>query len=101
MMDSIELFTNREAAKILRLSPVSLWRRRQARKIGYRRDNGKIFYSRDDIEQYLARNHQPASLDRAGNSEDSQKYVETGSKGSRTTSVSGVSSALASLRKQW
>lgn len=60
-MGNIELFTNKEAAKILRLSPVSLWRRRRERKIGYRRDNGKIIYSRDDLDQYLARNHQSAT----------------------------------------
>ena len=56
-MNKLELFTSEEAAKILRLSPVSLWRRRQHRKIGYRRDNGKILYSREDLE-YMTRNHQ-------------------------------------------
>lgn len=66
-MGSIELFTNTEAAKILRLSPVSLWRRRRERKIGYRRDNGKILYSRDDLDQYIARNHQSASADAQAN----------------------------------
>lgn len=60
-MSTIELFTNAEAARMLRLSPVSLWRRRRQRKIGYRRDNGKILYSRQDIEEYLARNHQAAA----------------------------------------
>ncbi|MBA3770712.1 MAG: helix-turn-helix domain-containing protein [Blastocatellia bacterium] len=57
-MDYVELFTNEEVAKMLRLSPVSLWRRRRERKIGYSRDNGKILYSREDIELYCARNHQ-------------------------------------------
>lgn len=50
-MNQIELFTDAEAAKMLRLSKVSMWRRRQARQIGYRRDNGKIFYSREDLER--------------------------------------------------
>lgn len=66
-MASIELFTNTEAARILRLSPVSLWRRRRQRKIGYRRDNGKILYTRDDLERYLESNHQaPAAGKNAG-----------------------------------
>lgn len=66
-MENIELFTNREAAEMLRLSLVSLWRRRRERKIGYRRDNGKILYTRDDLEQYLKQDHQaPASGRSAG-----------------------------------
>lgn len=60
-MQQFELFTDAEAAKILRLSKVSLWRRRQAREIGYRRDNGKILYTREDLERYITRNHQHAA----------------------------------------
>lgn len=60
-MNQIELFTDAEAAKILRLSKVSLWRRRQSREIGFRRDNGKILYSREDLERYISRNYQHAA----------------------------------------
>src|SRR6476620_2286626 len=100
MMGNIELFTNEEAARMRRLSPVSLWRRRQQRQIGYRRDNGKILYSREDLDQYLARNHQPASADRDGKSDDLHKYIETGKEDSRTDSETGRSGRLASLRNR-
>ncbi len=64
-MTEIQLFTNEEAAKLLRISTVSLWRRRKERQIGFRRDNGKILYSLNDINEYISRNHQsPIELEK-------------------------------------
>ena len=59
-MNEIQLFTEAEAAKILRLSSVSLWRRRRDRKISYRRDQGRILYAKEDLEEYINRNRQLA-----------------------------------------
>ena len=69
-MANIQLFTNEEAAKMLRISTISLWRRRKQRQIGYRRDNGKILYSLEDITAYIARNHQSPIDLRQGPKED-------------------------------
>lgn len=50
-----EYLTNKEAAKVARCSPVSLWR---ARKSGlpFHRINSKVLIRRDELEAYLARN---------------------------------------------
>ena len=50
-----EYLTNKEAAKVARCSPVSLWR---ARKNGlpFHRINSKVLIRRDELEAYLARN---------------------------------------------
>lgn len=66
-MNEIQLFTDAEAAKILRLSQVSLWRRRKDRKISFRRDMGRVLYSKEDLEEYISRNHQSAEADMHGN----------------------------------
>lgn len=81
-MDQIELFTDAEAAKILRLSKVSLWRRRQAREISFRRDNGKILYLREDLERYVSRNHQLAIGKTTGR--ESESYGALGSRANRS-----------------
>ncbi len=41
-----ELFTDKEAARVLRMSQVTLWRERKEGKITFRRYAGKLFYTR-------------------------------------------------------
>ena len=50
-----KLMTEKEAAKILRLSTVTLWRERKSGQISFRRFAGKIFYTRQDISEYIER----------------------------------------------
>jgi hypothetical protein len=51
-----ELFTEREAAKYLRISVTTLWRERTRGNIAFRRASQKLLYTRDDLENYLERN---------------------------------------------
>ena len=48
-----EIYTDKEAANILRVSQVTLWRERKKGKISFRRAASKIIYTRADLESYL------------------------------------------------
>jgi predicted site-specific integrase-resolvase len=48
-----ELFTEREAAKYLRISTTTLWRERKKGKITFCRSAVKIVYTKNDLEKYL------------------------------------------------
>lgn len=54
-MSEIQVYTDEEAAKILRMSKVTLWRRRKEGKIAYHYDEGRIKYLKEDLDNYLAR----------------------------------------------
>ena len=54
------LFTDKEAAKFLRISQVTLWRERKAGKITFRRVASKIVYLKEDLENYLEQNKRGA-----------------------------------------
>ena len=56
-----EIYTDKEAAAFLRMSTITLWRERKARKISYRRCGGKLIYTREDLLSYLDRMKQPAA----------------------------------------
>jgi len=55
-----ELFTEKEAAKYLRISITTLWRERTKGNIAFRRASSKLIYTRDDLEKYLERNKREA-----------------------------------------
>ncbi len=47
------LYTDREAAKYLRIGQTTLWRLRKAGKISFRRAASKIIYTQNDLDRYL------------------------------------------------
>jgi excisionase family DNA binding protein len=47
------IYTDREAAKYLRVGQTTLWRLRKAGKISFRRASSKILYTQMDLENYL------------------------------------------------
>jgi hypothetical protein len=51
-----DLYTEREAAKFLRISVTTLWRERKRANITFRRASTKLLYTRADLENYLERN---------------------------------------------
>ncbi len=53
--NSLETYTTGEAAKILRSSPVSLWRARRDGLLTFRRVMGKILYTETDLLDFLER----------------------------------------------
>ena len=55
-----EIFTTNEAARFLRISPITLWRERKKGKISFRRVASKIVYLHEDLENYLNRNKREA-----------------------------------------
>lgn len=55
-----EIFTDKEAAKYLRVSQVTLWRERKKGRIDFRRVASKIVYLQEDLENYLDRNKREA-----------------------------------------
>lgn len=55
-----EIFTDKEAAKYLRVSQVTLWRERKKGRIDFRRVASKIVYLQEDLENYLNRNKREA-----------------------------------------
>lgn len=55
-MTDRKIYTNKEASEILRVSTVTLWRERRARRITYRIIGSKIVYLAADLEEYLERN---------------------------------------------
>jgi predicted site-specific integrase-resolvase len=55
-----ELFTEREAAKYLRISTTTLWRERKKGKITFCRSAVKIVYTKKDLEKYLRSRKQEA-----------------------------------------
>lgn len=55
-----EIFTDKEAAKYLRVSQVTLWRERKKGKISFRRVASKIVYLQEDLEDYLNQNKREA-----------------------------------------
>lgn len=56
-----KLFTDKEAARILKVHVTTLWRERKKGNIGFRRVTGRrIMYSRHDLETYLNKDiHEP------------------------------------------
>lgn len=59
-MDDQKIFTDKEASEYLRISQVTLWRERKARKITFRRVASKIIYLLEDLENYLERSKRNA-----------------------------------------
>ncbi len=59
--EGLEIFTNSEAARFLRISTITLWRLRKKRLINYRRISSKIAYTIDDLNQYLDSTKQEAN----------------------------------------
>ncbi len=55
-----DLLTDKEAAKYLRISQITLWRERKAGRIAFRRASSKLIYKREDLENYLERNKREA-----------------------------------------
>ena len=58
------VYTDREAAKFLRMSQIKLWRERKAGRISFRRLGGQLAYTLSDLQEYLDSNrhaaiHQP------------------------------------------
>jgi len=51
-----QLLTDKEAAKFLRSSQVTLWRLRRDGALGFNRVASKILYRRSELENYLQRN---------------------------------------------
>jgi predicted site-specific integrase-resolvase len=51
-----EIYTTKEAANFLRVSPITLWRERRKGKIFFRRVSSKIVYLKEDLEKYLEQN---------------------------------------------
>ncbi len=54
--------SEREAARILGVSPKTLFNRRQAGKIGFVRDDGRILYRLDELQRYSKAREVPAVL---------------------------------------
>ncbi len=54
----LELFTELEAAKFLRISIASMQRIRYRQEIAYHKIGGRILYSRAHLENYLASTEQ-------------------------------------------
>lgn len=54
--------SEREAARILGVSAKTLFNRRQAGKIGYVRDNGRILYRVAELDRYSKANEVPAAI---------------------------------------
>ncbi len=52
---SLEVYTDDEAATILRMSKVTLWRERKKGKITFRRSASRPVYLREDLDAYLER----------------------------------------------
>lgn len=57
-----QVFDSKETAKILRISLVTLWRLRKARKIAFRRIAGKILYLAKDIKECLDSNRHDVNI---------------------------------------
>ena len=55
-----EIYTTKEAANFLRISPITLWRERKKGRISFRRAASKIIYLKEDLEGYLERNKREA-----------------------------------------
>jgi hypothetical protein len=54
-LPTLEVFTEDEAAEILRISKVTLWRERKRGRIICRRSASRPVYLREDITNYLNR----------------------------------------------
>ncbi len=52
-IDHRQIYTDREAARYLRIGQTTLWRLRKAGKISFRRASSKIIYTQNDLENYL------------------------------------------------
>jgi len=52
---NLEVFTEDEAAEILRISKVTLWRERKKGRISFRRSASRPVYLREDLDAYLKR----------------------------------------------
>jgi hypothetical protein len=52
---TLEVFTEDEAAEILRISKVTLWRERKRGRISFRRSASRPVYLREDLDDYLRR----------------------------------------------
>ncbi len=59
-MSEKQIFTDKEASKFLGVSQVTLWRERKKGKITFRRIASKVFYLKQDIDDYLERNKREA-----------------------------------------
>jgi len=60
IMSEKQIFTDKEASKFLGISQVTLWRERKKGKITFRRIASKVFYLKQDIDEYLERNKREA-----------------------------------------
>lgn len=60
MVNEIEIFTSKDACRILKISTVTLWRERKAGRISFRRIASKVVFTRQDLDNYLERNKHEA-----------------------------------------
>ena len=58
--DLPKLFTDEGVSDQLGISQMTLWRARRRGRLSYRRIGGRIYYTLQDIEEYLERQKQPA-----------------------------------------
>lgn len=52
-MNKKQIYTDKEAAKYLRIGQTTLWRERKKGRISFRRAASKIIYTQADLESYL------------------------------------------------
>lgn len=57
----LELIPEKEAAKLLCREPITLWRWRKSGQISYRKLGGGVFYTADDLNEFLNRSKVAAS----------------------------------------
>lgn len=75
-----EILTETQAAAILGRSKRTLKRRREAGKIGYINDDGRIYYYRRHIDEYLAAREVVATV---GSTPPPPKYRRAGTRSAR------------------
>ena len=61
-MEVSKVMTAGEVCEFLGISAITLWRERKAGRISYRRVASKVLFTREDIEEYLERNKQSATI---------------------------------------
>lgn len=61
MTETSDLLTDKEAAKFLRLSPLTLWRMRKRGELPHVRLASKLLYRRSDLIAFIERNRRNAA----------------------------------------
>ena len=79
---AVSLLNDREAARVLRVKPCTVRNERLRGKLGYIRVGGRIFYTREQITEYLDQQRVAACVD-ISKIQDQGRSVPTGPAGSR------------------